>query len=257
MPTARDVRITCRETALQPYFRRRWRRNALHRSWPAPGVCVTPRLSSVLSAPTSTAETRRMPASRIISPTAWIFVHDDRPAVTTATASGAQVARCSPPSEGSGVSQGEQKVRRGEGGGQLSHRRRRTEPPATGAERADGSDVVAIGDRHDQVRAVHAHRADPGLLGPQRRAAGAPPHRSATTTCLPSAARRTWPVTPGTGPRLAGRLRERRPARRRRGSLPAQRAAQVRDDPLDVSALGGRQPAPARAASGSGARCRH
>jgi hypothetical protein len=30
-----------------------------------------------------------MPASRIISPTALIFVHDDRPAVTTTTASAA------------------------------------------------------------------------------------------------------------------------------------------------------------------------
>ena len=72
-----------------------------------------PRLSSVLSAPTSTAETRDIPASRIISPTAWILAHDDRPAVTTATAPVAQVARCSAPSDGIQGHQGEQQIRRG------------------------------------------------------------------------------------------------------------------------------------------------
>jgi hypothetical protein len=44
-----------------------------------------------------------MRASRIISATTWIFVHDDRPAVTTTTASAAHVARCSPPTAGSRV----------------------------------------------------------------------------------------------------------------------------------------------------------
>src|SRR5262249_16676791 len=66
-------------------------------------VALTPRLSSHLSAPTSTAETSRVPASRIISPTAWTLVHDDRPAVTITTASAAQVWRWSLGSDGSRV----------------------------------------------------------------------------------------------------------------------------------------------------------
>jgi hypothetical protein len=50
-----------------------------------------------------TAETRRVPDSRTISPTALIVVHDERPAVMTATASVAHVARWSPPKETSRV----------------------------------------------------------------------------------------------------------------------------------------------------------
>ncbi len=68
-----------------------------------PGRSGTPRLSSALSAPTSTAEMSSVPASRIISPTAWTRAADDRPAVTTATAPRAHPARCSAPTEGSRV----------------------------------------------------------------------------------------------------------------------------------------------------------
>ena len=83
-------------------------------------------------------------------------------------------------------SQGEQKVRRGEGHGQLltaggGLRRRRL-----GAERADGSDVIAIGDRHDQTARHPASPYEPRRsLTPTRRAAGAPPRRSATMTRKP------------------------------------------------------------------------
>ena len=61
----------------------------------------TPSVSSPFSAPIRTADTDSAPASLTISPTAWILVADDWPAVTVTTTSDAQVARWSPPSAGS------------------------------------------------------------------------------------------------------------------------------------------------------------
>ena len=58
-------------------------------------------LSSFLSAPSRTAGSWVTPASRISSPTALIRVADASPAVTTATARPAQLARCSLPDDGS------------------------------------------------------------------------------------------------------------------------------------------------------------
>ena len=65
---------------------------------------ATPRLSSVLSAPMRTADTRRQPGEpHHLARRRGSWSHDDCPAVTMATASVAQVARCSAPSEGSRV----------------------------------------------------------------------------------------------------------------------------------------------------------
>ena len=66
-----------------------------------PTALVMPMLSSLLSAPITMTEPRRAPESRTISPTAWMRTAVDLPAVTTATASVAQVARWSPPRAGS------------------------------------------------------------------------------------------------------------------------------------------------------------
>ena len=51
------------------------------------------------------------------------------------------------------------------------------------AERPNGYQVIALGNRDGQAGILRAGFADPGVRGTHRLAAGAPLHRSATTTC--------------------------------------------------------------------------
>ena len=72
--------------------------------------------------------------------------------------------------------QGEQKVCRSVGGGQRVTVRRRLSLRRGAAHWADRRDIVAIGNRQQQMRTVQTHRPEPRILGPQKlrrvRAAG-------------------------------------------------------------------------------------
>ncbi len=133
---------------------------------------VTPRLSSVLSAPRSTAEISSVPESRIISPTAWIRAADDRPAVTTTTAPRAHPERCSAPVAGSRDTNVSSRSAEEQAVGQ---RISRSEPRATGhGSGPAGTTSSGSGIAMSRLCVVNAHLLDPGPAAPSSRATGEP-----------------------------------------------------------------------------------
>ena len=129
---------------------------------------ATPRLSSVLSVPTRMAETSGIRARRISSPTEWIRIQDDRPAVSSTAALVAQVRRCSAPSEGSmdaRVSSTSADLKAASGGASAWPSADRCRACRNGP---TGTMSSRRGHRHGQLSAVHRYRVDAGLLDPQQ-----------------------------------------------------------------------------------------
>ena len=190
-------------------------------SCPASGVDTTPRLSSVLSAPTSTAETRRVPASRTISPDG-MDLRPRRPAGRDYRdgigCPGREVLAAERGVEGR---QGEQKIRRGAGSGHRLGKGRALAPHRARPRGPAGATSSGSGTATIRRASCTLTGRTPGSLAPQR----GPPRgrrrqgRPRRPAC--PAARRTRPVTPGTEPQPAGHPRGRRPGRRRPGGWPA------------------------------------
>ena len=213
-------------------------------SCPASRADITPRLSSVLSAPTSTAETRRVPASRIISPDGMDLRPRRPPGGHDDDGIGCPRREVLAAERGVEGGQGEQNVRRGAGSGHRLGEGRALVLRRGPVEGPDGCHIVGLRDRDDQVarraRSPGGPRAPWPPGGPPR---GRRSARSATTTCMPCCAQDTASDTrdrAATCRSSTGTTARAVPPRERAGTA----LAQVRDDPPDVGVLG---PPPARA----------